>query len=396
MRYFPFTTILYNALTTILLRAFTMKKQLVFITLAISGSFMLSACLPEETIPEPNTTWYVDADNDGFGDTNDAGTASTNKPTGYVGNNNDCNDNNSDINPNAVELLNTFDDNCNGVIDEGFSTYYKDADGDNYGNALLSHDGQPDNSYVLDNTDCNDNDAAIYPGAVEAFNLKDDDCDASIDEDFSFTTYNGSYSEGIDLASWTKYSHQIPPYDSLTPKQVFEFGVGTHTVSGSGKIFADNFNDNNYDYFLVRLPIELQITNVQFSVPSLPANISSLSPGLNEGIRFYPKNSSLIDVWVDDFTVESGKLTVNYTRPITMDNLYDSVTFSCCGGSGNSTPTGSTFSYSFAITVEQIAGTCTGDYDCDSIANFDDNCPFDANASQDDADFNGIGDSCEP
>lgn len=70
--------------------------------------------------------------------------------------------------------------NTNGEGD----TYYLDADGDGYGdpdNAMQS-DFQPQ-GYVADNSDCDDNDAATNPGAVEVCgDEKDNNCDGRIDE----------------------------------------------------------------------------------------------------------------------------------------------------------------------------------------------------------------------
>jgi hypothetical protein len=97
-----------------------MNKKVLAILLS---SVALSACFPEEPAPTPPTTWYVDADSDGFGDMNDAGTASTNKPIGYVSNNTDCNDANVGINAGVVggtEVADLKDNSCDGVIDEGF------------------------------------------------------------------------------------------------------------------------------------------------------------------------------------------------------------------------------------------------------------------------------------
>lgn len=47
----------------------------------------------------------------------------------------DCDDANPEINPNAIEVCNEIDDNCDGEIDEGVTqSYYMDEDSDGYGN----------------------------------------------------------------------------------------------------------------------------------------------------------------------------------------------------------------------------------------------------------------------
>ncbi|MFM9422821.1 MAG: hypothetical protein RIR06_1282 [Bacteroidota bacterium] len=66
------------------------------------------------------TTYYLDSDNDGFGDAN-AAAALCNLVPGYSTNALDCNDSNSTINPDSnEENCNDLDDNCNGEIDEAF------------------------------------------------------------------------------------------------------------------------------------------------------------------------------------------------------------------------------------------------------------------------------------
>ena len=65
------------------------------------------------------TVYYPDIDTDGYGNTA-ASVKSCSPPAGYISTGGDCNDNNSNIKPGAVEICgNLIDDNCNGQIDEG-------------------------------------------------------------------------------------------------------------------------------------------------------------------------------------------------------------------------------------------------------------------------------------
>jgi hypothetical protein len=72
-----------------------------------------------------------------------------------------------------------------GLTDEGFAYLhtFEDFDGDVFGNENVdSISCVIPEGFVLDSTDCDDNNAAIYPGAVELLNGLDDDCDQIADE----------------------------------------------------------------------------------------------------------------------------------------------------------------------------------------------------------------------
>lgn len=62
------------------------------------------------------------------------------------------------------------------------NSYYQDFDKDDYGNTDISLQSciLP-SGYVTDNTDCNDRNKTIHPGAVEICNGKDDNCDGQFD-----------------------------------------------------------------------------------------------------------------------------------------------------------------------------------------------------------------------
>ncbi|HJW29956.1 MAG TPA: putative metal-binding motif-containing protein, partial [Saprospiraceae bacterium] len=62
-------------------------------------------------------TFYADADNDGYGNPSLSQVACT-APTGFVANDDDCDDANMNVHPNATEICNQIDDDCDGSIDE--------------------------------------------------------------------------------------------------------------------------------------------------------------------------------------------------------------------------------------------------------------------------------------
>lgn len=105
---------------------------------------------------------------------------------GYSVNEGDCDDLNPNINPGAQEICDDVDNDCDGQTDEELElvTYYPDNDGDGYGYTNYGWrtcSGPPWESYSLIGEDCDDNDASIYPGAIELCDGKDNDCDGQVD-----------------------------------------------------------------------------------------------------------------------------------------------------------------------------------------------------------------------
>jgi len=113
----------------------------------------------------------VDADGDGYISSADGG--------------DDCDDANASIHPDAAEVCDGVDQNCDGTTDEGVkTTFYLDSDRDSYGDAATTtEDCSVPSGYVSNSSDCDDTAASIHPGAAETCNDTDDNCDGVTDED---------------------------------------------------------------------------------------------------------------------------------------------------------------------------------------------------------------------
>jgi hypothetical protein len=105
---------------------------------------------------------------------------------GFLASAGDCDDTNPAVNPDADERCNGRDDDCDDAVDEGATdagTWYGDGDGDGYGveQVAVTACEAPSTAFVAVAGDCDDGDAAAYPGADEACgDTVDFNCDGSV------------------------------------------------------------------------------------------------------------------------------------------------------------------------------------------------------------------------
>ena len=103
---------------------------------------------------------------------------------------NDCDDLDPDEHPGGAEVCDGKDNNCSGQVDEGVKeAFYLDEDGDGYGASYNSKEAcAAPSQYVAKAGDCNDFNAAVFPGQAESCNDLDDDCDGLLDEGLEAAT----------------------------------------------------------------------------------------------------------------------------------------------------------------------------------------------------------------
>ncbi len=282
------------------------------------------------------TTFYADADSDTYGDLATTTSACT-APAGYVSNNTDCNDASATVYPGATETCNSIDDDCDGSTDEGVqTTFYIDADTDTYGNIVTTTLAcSVPAGYSENSTDCDDTASSVYPGAIEACNSSDDDCDALTDEGVQITFYidadNDTYGDNVT----TTLACSVPAGYSVNSEDCDDSAIGvnpgaTEVCGGTdedcdgqqneGLTFYNYYADNDGDSYAGTL-----IGNNCFT-PAFAGYFGAQDDCDDENPSTYPTAIELCYNFIDDNC--NGLINEGCGNLILGDDIYSSMSVS--------------------------------------------------------------------
>ena len=214
------------------------------------------------------STWSPDDDGDGYGRDEDP-VQSCEPQVGRAERGGDCDDGDQRVHPDADEVCgNGSDDDCDGLIDAMDPdpgpdvALYADLDGDGFGDPSQAR-GQGcalEAGLSSQPTDCDDGDAAAYPGAVEIwYDGVDQDCAGDDDDDAdgdgeAATAAGGGDCDDLDEDVWPGATEVCTDgvdqdcdgrVDPCAPL-VFSGVGGTWTggaVSGAGDVDGDGWPD---------------------------------------------------------------------------------------------------------------------------------------------------------
>jgi hypothetical protein len=196
------------------------------------------------------STWYRDADGDGFGTPLDT-QLFCDQPGGYIADGTDCDDGDPATNPEREEVCDAVDkdENCNGLVndadpgmaEDGLSVWYRDADHDGFGDPSATVEAcDAPTGYVAEANDCDDTDAAVTPEATEI-------CDDGVDNDCDGTPNACGILGTIALSRGTAeakiaglgsndaltYMHGMAPAGDLDSDGFDDFVLGALNADGS-------------------------------------------------------------------------------------------------------------------------------------------------------------------
>ena len=133
--------------------------------------------------------WHPDGDGDGWGASDETVMACI-APEGFGQDTSDCDDSNPEISPDAEELCNGIDDDCDTRIDDlddslasTGASFWRDADNDGWGTPEEWACQDYGFGWASVTGDCDDDRASVNPDAAELCDGRDNDCDDDVDED---------------------------------------------------------------------------------------------------------------------------------------------------------------------------------------------------------------------
>jgi len=190
------------------------------------------------------TLWYLDSDGDGAGGSllTELGCSA---PSSYVDNSGDCDDLDPTVGPNAPELCNSADDDCDGQVDEGAPSapiWYLDNDGDGFGGTWLTQQAcAMPFGYAPDSSDCDDTDATALPGGTEICDGADNDCNGAADDGVGVPWYADVDADGYGDPGTTQ-SACLPPTGYVS--NALDCDDGAATTSPASYEVCDGIDNN--------------------------------------------------------------------------------------------------------------------------------------------------------
>jgi hypothetical protein len=188
------------------------------------------------------TEYFADEDSDGFGNSGKIQMGCF-EPKGYVSNAEDCDDTSSDIHPAALEICDSegVDENCNGLandLDSELSDgtlFFIDEDGDGFGASDEISACEAPEGYAGNDSDCDDSNEEVHPGATEICDGINNDCDASTSETNLITIIEESNlfgPNGQADPTMTTYTTQSNPNGARTELSFGKVNSGSFSFAG--------------------------------------------------------------------------------------------------------------------------------------------------------------------
>lgn len=156
----------------------------------------------------------------------------------------DCDDTSTSISPEGIEVLNGVDDDCDGFIDEGTAVFDDDGDGFCESPPCVNASGTE--------SDCDDGDYAVYPGATEVCaDGVDNNCDGLTNEqnaigclDFYYDSDGDTY--GVSGATQCWCDDGDYPYTGIDATDCYDSNPNANP--GNTAYYTVDRGDGSYDY----------------------------------------------------------------------------------------------------------------------------------------------------